>query len=317
MADEKVVKYIVRTYDLVPKVEDRIIKKAMRRIDELFITSFDDQYEYIARLIDYLGIPYGARIVSLDSIVKSGSESTFYDILGREDMTLKDLLEPEELQERLSAHDIISILKGYMDKSDLNLMRRLLYYKGNSKDLQLNISRKWLLASIPKIKERLEVLANNYRKDGQLFVPQRPIIDVSFFPSFSIKFGRREYNGDPLAFYRNNLEVYGGMGRRQLSKFDSGLYCALRRANQLHHAIPKADRSLVERGMKLGKRVIKLSHVQIEEIIDSHKTYNGNMLEASRCTPYSIDSIRKYWKLAGLNPLKRGRPKKRVIRFSP
>jgi len=110
--------------------------------------------------------------------------------------------------------------------------------------------------------------------------------EVGFEPFF-IRFGNRRYQGNPLTFFEENTEIYSNLTRTELSKFDPGLYKALRRAGQLELAIP-------ERKMYVPKR-IKILIQNRAALIDSHSSYNGDLILASKNLPYNSRLIKKLW----------------------
>ena len=98
MVSETLVKEIVGTYSLPQKLEDKIIRIATRRIDELCISGFDSTYRYIDQLIEKFRVPFWNRLpVSLDRKISFDSRGTFHDILGTEDLTLSKLAGNQEL----------------------------------------------------------------------------------------------------------------------------------------------------------------------------------------------------------------------------
>ena len=79
--------------------------------------------------------------------------------------------------------------------------------------------------------EYLEENVKTNLKKGQSILG-RSIIQIK-----PIKFGRRKYNKNPLALFREH-DFYKNKSRTELYKIDSGMYEALRRWGQLHLAIP-------------------------------------------------------------------------------
>ncbi len=93
----------------------------------------------------------------------------------------------------------------------------------------------------PEIRKKLEELVKKYQINGRLIIPRRQIVSTRLNP-FSVKFKLRRYNGNPLAFFRKNKNVYGGMTRGELRKVDEGLFISLLRHKQLSKAIPQKRR---------------------------------------------------------------------------
>jgi len=109
---------------------------------------------------------------------------------------------------------------------------------------------------------------------------------------------RRSYKGNPLKYYLEHKDKYGGFSRDELSLDDPGLYRSLLRAGQLDTAIPFC----------LEPSRNKLKPYQIEEIIKSYKPSFGNSRKASKNLHHASETIRKYWRKEGLE-IKKGRPR--------
>ena len=116
----------------------------------------------------------------------------------------------------------------------------------------------------------------------------------------------RRYNGNPLAYFISNFDLYVGMNRSRLSGSDPGLYKALGRAGQLEKAIPEANELSVELGRKVGKGEIDLSESVIEKIIKAYHLYKGNAAEAARSLKHGCSTVIRHWRNAGLKIQKRG-----------
>ena len=101
----------------------------------------------------------------------------------------------------------------------------------------LNISPEELAENAAQIQERLSEVVYKYERDGRLVLPARTIVAIRFTP-LSIRFGRRNYNGNPLGYFLEHKDDYGGMSRAELASFDGGLYRVLRKHRQLSEAIP-------------------------------------------------------------------------------
>lgn len=303
MVDRNLVKSIVGTYDLSPRLKDKITGIASRRIDELYIKDFSGMYRYIAELIEKFKIPFGERVMlRLDKPLFFNSETTLHNFLGFDDSAIRSMLEGGE-KEELAFEDAIDLLRGRIDSLDLRLLRQM-----SDKDemLKLGISSERILAAAPLIQERLEALAKKYEKDGRLLIPKRPIINIRFNPLL-IRFGNRRYNGIPLAFFMKHEDVYDGLSRGQLANLDGGLYDALRKTKQLEIAILEADEATVEMARHFRKREFKKLQKKFN-IIVAYKTYKGSALEASKHLPYAKETMLRYWRDAGLETNLKGNP---------
>ena len=238
--DEATVREIVHSYGLSPKLEYRITRIATRRIAELGINGFDMAYSHISDLVDRFRAPFGE--MSRDSPVSQNSSLTLLDSIGMQDNNLTLLSgghvenEDEENPEVLPEEVVTGILSGVLDRTDLALFSQLI---GNTRGLRgFDISPDEILVLAPKIQERLEILAKKYEINGRLIIPQRPVISVQFDPYFSIRFRRRSFGNDPLAFFKEHSDIYQGLSRSDLDRVDGSLYQTLRNRGQLDLAIP-------------------------------------------------------------------------------
>ncbi len=252
---------ILETYSIHPRLKDKITRIAIKKINELHLFTFDEQYQYI----DWLITKFKNRLankhlhqLSLDTQLSRDSETTFHDVVGIEDPDLEKLLGPEP-KGLLPVYEIPRILRGYISKFTLKILRQLLHPISDKKVSTghvLNTSRDEIIKNANKIQERLEQLAQLYGEGGKIVIPRRPIACVDFNP-LSIRFKCRKYNGDPLSFFREHQRVYKGMSRTQLSKFDKGLYGALRKAGQLHEAVPKPDPDFPSEDLSVDVEVLR------------------------------------------------------------
>jgi len=340
MINQEVVEEIVKTYDLPTRLEDKISRIATRRINELAISGFDSCYRYIDDLINKFKRPYQERVhISLDSQIKHDSNDTYHDIIGFEDINLRQLFEYEdEPQNRIFASELIDILKDRLSEVELEMLTQLLDSEKNRR-LFIYTNPDIILNNVEEIGQRLGSLADKFKFNGGLKIPQRPIIHVNFNP-LRIKFGNRKYDGNPLAFFQKNIDTYGKMSRGQLQKFDGGLDVSLRKYGQLDLAIPERKcnnyrlkqeeidkiisayslcdgirKRAIEITGRSAKAVSKywkknglkatgtgrsLTKVQIKEIHLANELYNGNAAEAARNLPYKRATIYLRWKMAGL-----------------
>ena len=306
MADDKLIRSIVETHNLDPTIHEKIIKLAIGVVDQGFLNDFDSVYAYIDSLVEKVNIPYPERFaLSLDRLITPDSTKTFHDLFGAEDESLATLFEkPDNSEEGLPIEEAISILGSKINEHDIALMQQLL--DGCESNLILNWSPKELRINAYQIQERIAKLKDKYELDGELIIPRRPIVYVQLNKSLVIKFGKRTYKGNPLAFYLANLDVYAGMSRSELAKFDGGLYGALRREKQLEIAIPE-----------IKKRESLFSQDEIKKIVAAHGTYKGNASKASKHLLYAPSTILRYWKAEGLEIQKGGTKSKGIVFYSP
>ena len=114
--------------------------------------------------------------------------------------------------------------------------------------------------------------------------------------------GSRNYNGNPLKYFREHKDVYEGMGREELSLFDPGLYRTLLRYGQLEKAIPFKKKS--------KGRPPLLAEKQVKKIIKAYKKYDGKAMRAAENSKHHANTFIKYWRREGLKIRGKGRPRK-------
>ncbi len=336
--DKKFIRGIVETYDLPPKLEARITNIAITGIEEHNFSNIADQYDYIAWLVDKFTnlASLGARLpISLDAEIKPNSHLRLYDLITSPYDNDKKGLEEENGVDILSLEELLNLLRERLDKKGLNLLSTLLPEKRRKMMLYVNYPKRDITRNYDDIAYRLAEIAETFDRNGKIMIPPRPIIQVKFKP-LRIKFGRRNYNGNPLSFFEQHRENYQGMKRKELKHYDSGLYTALRIQRQLDKAIPDSwllseqekeiirrtfianDGYLYKTAQQLGyahqtiKKVCRegglkviwggrpLPQENIDEIIKCYIAYNGNAHMSARHLPYSYKTVWKYWKKYGL-----------------
>jgi len=236
-----IIEEIVKTYELSEDLTEKMIRIADRRLNELFISSFDETYTYIAQLIEKFQFPLKqSQILRLDYPITPNSETTFHNIISMDHNTSIQTSEEDIYDSNkgfITIKEAIVILKEEIDGPRWRFILHLLDNDINFEN-SLNVTPDEFLSSIPKIKERLEILVKNYSQKKTFIIPKRPLISINLDPSISVKFGRRDYHKNPLEFFRKHSKIYQGLTRNELSEFDLGLYCALKRYKQLDKAIP-------------------------------------------------------------------------------
>jgi len=90
----------------------------------------------------------------------------------------------------------------------------------------------------------------------------------------------RNYNGNPLAYFREHIDEYDGMPRGEFSRADPGLYRALVRAGQINEAI---------QGKLSVKRVTK---EEIREIFKKSK--KKPLTQIAKEMHCSVQTIKKW-----------------------
>ena len=273
MNNGDLVRFVVRTYELGPELESKVVRIAERRINDLYISTFAEIYDYVSRLIEKFMMPYDDRrhLCLSNSYQNVEPDNNFDDI---------------PFSESISLEDFVREFGNEVGRVRLGTITQLWQGASNGALTPLPFSPARIRRVLPFACAKLDEILDN----SSLVFPPRPVESFQFRP-FSIKFGRRRYYGNPLDFFKAHQDVYQGMSRGRLQKFDGGLYKSLRKAGQLHLAIPMAD--------------IRARARKVDEILAAYRTYNGNSARAAANLHYSDRTIANYWKDAGLEP--RGR----------
>ena len=234
MVDEEPIRDIVATYELPQKLEDRLTFIATEQLHARYINCFDQQYEYIAFLVErFTRSSLDRRTRSLDEPVKVGNMRTLHETLPSQE-TPVDTTNPLDERSPESTDQAMTMLRPGLDASHYTFVEELLKTSHpvyHPKPYQVQ-------GRLAKIQARLEEIAQKYKVNGRIVFPRRPIQYVRFNP-LCIRFGRRLLGENPLQFFRKHAHVYRGLRRGELFEIDQGLYQALRTNNQLHLAIPE------------------------------------------------------------------------------
>lgn len=228
---EELLKLTLDTFDLDDERKKYLFESLIHRLD-----SFDtdtDLYRYITNRLLKNYTP--TNLIKLDQRIKWDSKRTFHDIIGTVDNNLESLLEEpndDKEQDKLTIDEALSILKLKLDPLDYSILEQLM-----PEDLEgkLNLNYESLINNISQIQRRIEIFSNN---GGNILIPKRPIIEVKFTDKdFKIIFGKRNFNGNPLAYF---LEHYSNknLTRGELKELDQSLFNAIHRYKQIELAIP-------------------------------------------------------------------------------
>jgi len=240
MVDEKQVRYIVRTYDLPKKLEVRLIDIAKTKINRNRIEAFDEQYEYIAELVHQFTTPYQERFArSLDEQFEHEGGTCLHELIAHEYCPLDQFVKDRNPVKGLHSQEVIKTLKKHLEPHYLKYIAQLLSQK--SPPFLWGFSANHLENNIEFIKKAFVKLVRKYGQNGRIVLPPRRIKAIQTKPNgdLAIQYEWRHYNGNPLAYYRKHRRVYNGMSRRDLYKFDRGLYSTLLAAGQMDLAIPE------------------------------------------------------------------------------
>ncbi|MBS3155022.1 hypothetical protein J4404_00825 [Candidatus Woesearchaeota archaeon] len=335
MVNEKWIRNVLDSYELSERLKSKLFGIAFLRIDKLNINSFEGYYGYIAHLVDQFSTPWIEKhALRLDSLLKD-TEQKVHDIISTEDNSLQNIIEDEPDEEYkqnkniILTPDIFNSFKGEFEDDTYAFICKLLEL--NKSELKLDPNT--FLSSIIDSKEKIKFLFKKFGNINNLLdiLKSRKIVYIQSNP-FNIHLGRRRYNGNPLAYFREHKQCYESMTRQQLAKYDSGLHNALSDCNQLQIAIPYSATTLSENDIKKimdsyetakavpfkAEKITGFDHKTIkkvwhkfnleipsetikEKIINLYSICNGNASRASKIARISITTILKYWRKEGLS----------------
>ncbi len=255
-------------------------------------------YSYVDYLVGRFTRSREERLTfSLDNQLNHDSKTTFREIIGTQYQNLTGIQSPSDVPHDASINEMIEIMRGKLNDLDFGILVQLLHNgtnPSNTSPEDLTLTKDDVISRLPQIQERVETLARTYERDGRLVIPRRPIVYVQFDPVFYIKFGRRNYDGDPLTLFNADRNVYEGMSRSEFAKFDPGFAQALREANQMSLAIPQTNYS--------GSNNYLKPH-QVKRVVDSWKATGGILKEAVKLTGHGGGTIQRIWNENGLRAM--------------
>ncbi|MBI4163790.1 MAG: hypothetical protein HY512_02930 [Candidatus Aenigmarchaeota archaeon] len=210
--------------------------------------------------------------------------------LGSEDNNLQVLFNGQNTEKTIMVSEALDVLKSRLDDLDFKLLQQL--FSRVDGELALSLSGDRLAENAELIQSRIRELAQTYERDGRIVIPRRPIIHIEFNPLY-VKYGRRRYNGNPLAFFLQHQDVYGEMSRGQLRNFDPGLYHTLRRQGLLQKAIPEIYLDRPTRTHTLPKE-------EQQRIAQKLAENNGFVAKTAKDLGYDPNTVKKYGKVNGV-----------------
>lgn len=219
MADT--LKQIVSTYNLPKRVESLVLRIARRNIRELGFISFDDQYRYLAHLIDKFQVGRDEkRTVSLESSAFNDGRR-WYDVLSDG----RDAYEDEE--SGIPLRKAVEISDLFLGDGQKATTHQLLDRSMSGENLGSEPDE--VIADFLGIDLRSRAVAR-YLQSGGVIYPERRVIQVILdLDNVRIRWGDRRYQGNPLNYFQRHRKVYDGLSRNGLYKRDVGLYDALHR----------------------------------------------------------------------------------------
>ena len=235
---------IVDSYELPPNLRNKILKIATFQLTEAGITSFNGTYEHITGLVEkFQNYP---NQISLDTPFSDEDARNLSSILGKEDPNLLNLVEGfnDENQKTFSAREAVDLLQSHLEPHLLTVLKTIV---ARAPSLPVPTDQEHAIYALPIIREKLQALHDRYQYKGTFRLLPKPIKHVDFDSSEIITFERRNFNGNPLAYFKEHEDFYQGFSRTQLSEIDPALYNTLLRTGQMNEAIPHSRIQRAER----------------------------------------------------------------------
>ncbi len=324
---EVVLDYIEAT----ERERDSILNRLIPRLVENDISGEEDIYTRVTNWVDKMRVHHKEETAT--QIENRDVDGHVYDLVGEEDGNLA-LLKSDPQRERVGIREAVDSLRQHLDPIDLVILEKLL---DRIKTREFLVSPDTLVDRVDQIRERVKQIAGAFQREGRVLVPTRPIIYIEFNPLY-VRYGRRNYGGNPLAFFLAHQDVYEGMTKNHLKHFDEPLYQALWKSGQLDVAIPEDQRRLPEvvvsqiteklkanngnvpktsRELEIPSMTVRTfaqradiynpsesckppTEQEMAQIISAYETYGGNATKAEKHFRFSRDTIRKYWRREGL-----------------
>ncbi len=230
---------IVETYDLPPPLSRKIglVTRAIVHSSLVSLSTYAEQYRLVANLVDSYTTPYSERF-RRPRLQQSSEYLAFHELLEQEALVSSNPQDNGHYNS-LSLGNLVNIIHPLMDGKKRHLLTLFLsHIDSDVAQRPLPLSYEDILTDLSRINHRLEELVEKYDFRGRLMIPRRPIVQIHFDP-LTLRFRPRQYNKNPLAFFKENAEAYLGLTRTDLAKRDSGLYRALRVHGGLEDAIPE------------------------------------------------------------------------------
>lgn len=276
------IEFIVRTYELSPERSKSLIARAIEQAKAQVVSSFESLYSIVANLVEK--VPFWQRL-----------------FLRRHSSELESLLSPSaELEEEpepyctevfatatMRLEDALDVMKGRLSEPQMRLLRALSGAAGG-KEMLLNASEEDIVARTPDIMQRLEKIEGALGPLRTLVLPAKKLFTVQFNPVVSIRLGKRDFGGNPLAFFQQNRAVYEGMNLREFQYADGGLSNSLREHDQLGAAFPNLRPNLTPD--------------QHASVVSSHAPSGGKTAVAARQHNIAPVTVYRHWKKDGLVP---------------
>ena len=236
MTDEYSIEFILDTYELPEKRRQRIAWIARDKYKNVTPGNFDQVYAYIAKLVDDFTRDYNARFyLSLDSEVTEEDKHSRQEYVAQQTCVPdEDMPYYEQAYLHARVERILEILQKPLGRAQYSFIANLM---GTTNGHTPDMEPEEVTENAGAIKSRMDQLSDRYQHNESIRMPARPVKQIHFDP-FSIQFQSRKRGFDPLAHFFEHEELYEGMTREQLRRFDTGLYNALYRKGLMQQAIP-------------------------------------------------------------------------------
>lgn len=201
----------------------------------------------------------------------------------------------------MSLEEAVSLALRYTSEESRNTLLKLLGKLEQGSNLPVFLTVDDIIADFFGLNLRLEKLGRLLDHDRRFLQPERPLVYFSLDGPY-VKWGKRNYNGNPLAYFRRHADVYGRFvteGRAALFDFDSAIYNALRthKANKNGSFVRQIELAIP--GVKpCGRPEIKQSEIDL--IVGAYPHFDGVATRAAYDLTYSRATITRHWRRAGL-----------------
>ncbi|MEK6901593.1 MAG: hypothetical protein AABX37_04575 [Nanoarchaeota archaeon] len=241
---------LLSTYDLPVPTAERIKKIVVRELEGGYYSGFNAVYDRVTALVDQFTVPREECLLSVPGQKLVMDRFSFHQGFFGDGMGIKS----QQAEERLTVVEALDLLLKKLDPLQRTVLEHLVGKSGKQERERYEDHKEacdeayFLVHRLPVevvehpevLMSRLDQLVRTYTDGkGNVLIPHRPIHYVRWSPELWVRYGRRKFNGNPLQFFQDNIEVYGRFETQlALRRFDSGLGAALQRAGQFHEAIP-------------------------------------------------------------------------------
>jgi hypothetical protein len=280
VVDKNEIIRILDTYELTPALREIIAERAFKRLGKF--SDFDDAYEYVDDSVQFFADYYTNRkLVTLDDGPLKGS----FEFVGFNEKNTFDIDENFRQRKLKSTNES---LEGLINKKNIDFLNKLLAQTSIENDEYKGMLTSLSVDELDRINDNLDLIRINlYEKHP--YIIERGGLEIKSFNPFSIRFSNRRYQKDPLDFFNQHKQVYGGMSRKELESFDMGLARRLYIYDQMDDAIPEKK-----------PHGLFLKDDKVKQIITSYDEFYGCPRKAEKPIGVRRETIKKYWLDAGL-----------------